>query len=71
MRTDSIVWLTSLLVVPALLALMLLMEWMENRFAQRMVADQVAVAFTSARSADELEELIAKSVAPLFNEPTR
>jgi hypothetical protein len=68
---ESLVWVTSLLVVPALLALMLLMEWLENRFAQRMVADQVAVAFTSARSADELEELIARSVAPLFGDGGR
>jgi hypothetical protein len=36
-----------------------------------MVADQVAVAFTSARSADELEELIARSVAPLFGDGGR
>lgn len=64
-------WLTSALVVPALLALMLLMEWLENRFAQRMVADQVAVAFSSASSADELEEMIARSVAPLFNDASR
>ena len=62
-------WLTAVLVVPALLALMLLMEWLEKRFARRMVADQVAVAFDSAESPDELEELIARSVQPLFNEP--
>ena len=71
MHSDSVVWLSSVLVVPLLLALMLLMEWLENRFAERMVADQVAVAFSSARSADELEELIARSVAPLFNDGGR
>lgn len=71
MHHESVIWLTSLMVVPTLLALMLLMEWLENRFAQRMVADQVAVAFTSARSADELEELIARSVAPLFSDNAR
>lgn len=58
--------MTTLLLVPALLALMLLMEWLEQRFAHRMVADEVAVAVTTAASADELEEMIARSVAPLF-----
>jgi len=64
--TESFIWMTTLLLVPALLALMLLMEWLEQRFAHRMVADEVAVAVTSAASADELEEMIARSVAPLF-----
>ena len=68
MHTESVAWLTALLVVPALLALMLLMEWLEQRFAHRMVADEVAVAFTSAASPDELEEMIARSVAPLFTD---
>jgi len=67
-RGESFAWITAVLVVPVLLALMLLMEWLEKRFARRMVADQVAVAFTSAESADELEELIARSVAPLFRD---
>ena len=58
--------MSTLLLVPALLALMLLMEWLEQRFAHRMVADEVAVAVTSAASAEELEEMIARSVAPLF-----
>ena len=68
---ESLIWMTTLLVVPALLALMLLMEWLEQRFAHRMVADQVAVAFTSAASAEELEEMIARSVAPLFADSNR
>jgi hypothetical protein len=71
MREESAVWLVTLLVVPLLLVLMLLMEWLEQRFAHRMVADQVAVAFTSAASAEELEEMIARSVAPLFTEAGR
>ena len=69
MGGESVAWVTAVLVVPVLLALMLLMEWLEKRFARRMVADQVAVAFDSAESPDELEELIARSVQPLFNEP--
>ena len=71
MHAGSAVWLTALLVVPMLLALMLLMEWLEQRFAHRMVADQVAVAFTAATSEEELEEMIARSVAPLFVETGR
>jgi hypothetical protein len=63
-----VAWLSAVLVVPALLALMLLMEWLEKRFARRMVADQVAVAFDSAESPDELEEMIARSVEPLFTD---
>jgi hypothetical protein len=50
---------------------MLLMEWLEQRFAHRMVADQVSMAFTSAASAEELEEMIARSVAPLFTDMSR
>lgn len=61
-------WVSAVLVVPALLALMLLMEWLEKRFARRMVADQVAVAFDAAQSPDELEEMIARSVEPLFTD---
>lgn len=71
MRTESAIWLSTLLVVPLLLALMLLMEWLEQRFAHRMVADEVAVAVTSAASAEELEEMIARSVAPLFTSTPR
>ena len=63
-------WLATVLVVPVLLVLMLLMEWLEKRFAQRMVADQIAVAFSSAVSPDELEMLVARSVEPLFNGPS-
>jgi hypothetical protein len=71
MHDESAVWLITLLVVPLLLALMLLMEWLEQRFAHRMVADQVALAFTSAASAEQLEEMIARSVAPLFTDVSR
>ena len=68
MPAESAIWLSALLVIPLLLALMLLMEWLEQRFAHRMVADEVAVAFSSAASAEELEEMIARSVAPLFSD---
>jgi len=71
MHAESAIWLSTLLVVPLLLALLLLMEWLEQRFAHRMVADEVAVAFSSASSADELEEMIARSVAPLFTDSLR
>lgn len=68
MRGESLAWVTTILVVPVLLALMLLMEWLEKRFARRMVADRVAVAFSSAESPDELEVMIARSVEPLFRD---
>ena len=71
MHSESVIWMSTLLLVPALLALMLLMEWLEQRFAHRMVADEVAVAVTSAASPDELEEMIARSVAPLFVSSSR
>jgi len=70
-HAESLVWVTTLLLVPALLAFLLLMEWLEQRFAHRMVADEIAVAFTSAASAEELEEMIARSVAPLFVDANR
>ncbi len=68
MGSESLAWVSAVLVVPALLALMLLMEWLEKRFARRMVADQVASAFTNVDSPDELEVMIARSVEPLFTE---
>lgn len=68
-RGEQVVWVVTVLVIPLLLALMLLMEWLEKRFAQRIVADEIAAAFTTAESPDELERLVARSVAPLFNDP--
>jgi hypothetical protein len=68
MHGESVAWVVALLVVPALLALLVLMEWLEKTFARRMVADQVAFAFSSADSPDELEALVARSVEPLFND---
>lgn len=68
MQHDSVVWLLAILTAPGLLALMLLMEWLESHFARRMVADEVTVALSAARTPEELEAAVARSVARLFPE---
>jgi hypothetical protein len=59
-------YLLVLLVVPGLLALMLLMEWLENHFAARFVADDIARVLLSVSAADEVEAQVAASAQQLF-----
>ena len=60
--TTQYLYLLGVLVVPGLLALLLLMQWLE----QRLVADDVARLLRGVAEADELEARIAVSAAPLF-----
>lgn len=63
---DSLWWLLSLAVVPGLLALTLLMDFMETHLAQRLIAHDVAQALQTAPTADDLEAAVSRSVAPLL-----
>jgi hypothetical protein len=56
----------SLLVVPGLLALLVLMDWLERTFAQRQVADDIALLLDEEMEVDRLEATIAKLAQPLF-----
>jgi ABC-type uncharacterized transport system permease subunit len=60
--------LSSLLVVPGLIGLALLMEWLETTFAQRHVADDLArlLAQDAGTDIDALEALVATAAEPLF-----
>ena len=64
-------YLVVLLVVPGLLALLLLMEWLEDHFAQRLVADDIARVLLSVSAADEVEAAVAASAQQLFARVTR
>jgi hypothetical protein len=59
-------YLLVLLVIPGLLALMLLMEWLEDHFARRFVADDIARVLVSVSAADEVEAAVAASAQQLF-----
>jgi hypothetical protein len=56
-------WLVSLLAVPGLLAIAFLMAWMEEHLAHQLVAHDVATAWDSIASVDDLEEAISRSTA--------
>jgi len=64
--SSQYLYLLVLLVIPGLLALMLLMEWLEDHFAQRFVADDIARALLSVSAADEVEAVVAASAQQLF-----
>ena len=59
-------YLLVLLVIPGLLALLMLMEWLEDHFAQRLVADDIARVLLSVSAADEVEAAVAASAQQLF-----
>lgn len=52
-------WLVSLLTVPGLFGLAVLMNWLEVYFTYQLVADEVAVAWRSTESADDLERTVS------------
>ncbi|HWC33486.1 MAG TPA: hypothetical protein VG650_01550 [Mycobacteriales bacterium] len=49
-----------LLFAPALIGLVLLMGWLEEVLTQQLVADDVAVAWHSADSPDDLEATVSQ-----------
>jgi hypothetical protein len=58
--------LSSLLVVPGLIVLALLMEWLERTFAQWHVADDIARLMAHEEDVEALEAMVASTAEPLF-----
>jgi siroheme synthase len=57
-------WLpAAFLIVPGLLALTLLMAWLELTFTHRLVKHEVAVAWSSATTPEEVEAAVTRSLA--------
>ena len=58
----------SLLVIPGLMALALLMEWLERTFAQRLVVDDIVGLVRREDDADLLERRIVQAAAVLVGQ---
>ena len=63
---NPLLLLASLLVIPGLVLLPLLMEWLETTFAQRVVSDDIARLLLDEDDMDRLEASIAEVAQPLF-----
>jgi hypothetical protein len=63
---NDLLLLSSLLVVPGLLALLVLMDWLERTFAHRQVADEIAQLLEGDIDVERLEAGIAQLAQPLF-----
>jgi hypothetical protein len=63
---NDVTGLVGLLVIPGLFGLALLMLWLETNLTRQMVARDVAAAWDSSLSPDQLEDAIARSVAKLL-----
>jgi hypothetical protein len=59
--------LLSLLVIPGLIGLPLLMEWLVRTFTHRQVADDIARLLAEDDEADRIEADIARVAQPLFH----
>ena len=66
---NPLLLLASLLVIPGLVLLPLLMEWLETTFAQRGVSDDIARLLLEEEEIDRLEASIAEVAEPLFHQP--
>ena len=66
---NPLLLLASLLVVPGLVLLPLLMEWLETTFAQRVVSDDIARLLADEEEVDRLEASIAELAEPLLRKP--
>jgi hypothetical protein len=62
------VWLLGLFFVPGLLALMLLMQWLEQRLTRNMVVDEILLALTDSYPPDELETTAARRLAKVLGD---
>jgi hypothetical protein len=58
---SSPLWLVTLLIIPGLFGLALLMNWLEVYSTYWQVADEVASAWLSTESIDELELAVSRS----------
>jgi hypothetical protein len=57
----DVLYLTTLLVIPGMIGLLLLMQWLETHIARVMVADDIARLLRSEASVDDLEQSIANA----------
>ena len=58
-----------LLIVPGLMGLVLLVSWLETFLTYQLVPDDVAVAWETAVSADELEQRVGRIVERVIVKP--
>lgn len=65
---SQLIWLLGLLTVPGLLALMLLMEWLEDRLTRTLIVDDILLALTGGYAADEVEATAAARLANLLRD---
>jgi hypothetical protein len=68
-QVNPLLELAALLVIPGLIVLALLMEWLERTFAQRVVADDIARLLADEMEIERLEASIALAAEPLFFNP--
>jgi hypothetical protein len=61
------IYVLTLFVVPALVGLLLLMEWLETHIARAMVADDIAVLLRAEVPVDDLELSIARASEPILD----
>ncbi|HUR15497.1 MAG TPA: hypothetical protein VM097_13550 [Mycobacteriales bacterium] len=66
---NPLVLLAALLVIPGLILLALLMEWLEQTFAQRVAADDIARLLADELEIEQLEASVALAAEPLFFSP--
>ena len=59
-------YLTALLVIPGLIGLLMLMEWLETHIARRMMADEIEGILRANKSIDDLELGIARASEPII-----
>lgn len=68
---SSPLWLLVLLFVPGLFGLALFMNWLEVYFTHQLVAEEVAVAWQSTESIDDLEQKVGRIVERVMRDPRR
>ena len=61
-----LVWLVTLLLVPGLLGLLLVMEWLERRFTLNLLAADLARLLSMDLDPAALEAEVTRQTAPLF-----
>jgi hypothetical protein len=66
--TAVLLLFASLLVIPGLMALALLMEWLERTFAQRLVVDDIVGLVRREDDADLVERRIVQAAAVLVGQ---
>jgi hypothetical protein len=62
------IFLLALLFVPGLLALLLLMEWLEHVLTRNMVVDEILLVLTQSSAPDEVEAAAAQRLARVLRD---